>query len=413
MFDIFSQLPEGYSETVRPILGFIAVPVLGVWSWRLWVKYVNLLFITKIEWVNIEIRIPKELYKSPAAMELILINAFYQTGGVGTWYDRWWKGNTRMWFSLEIASIEGALYFFIRTPKKFKGLIESQIYAQYPQAELTEVSDYTLEVARARKEEEWSMFGTEFVLDKAKNEAFPIKTYIDYDMDKALVEEAQRIDPMSGTLEYMAAVGKNEHVWFQLLITPDTKRFPVEGSWFETMDWRKKMLLDLEALKAKFKPKDKEIVAPMVTKNDQEIINSLERAVNKFGFDCGIRVMYLAKKENFNANNIAGLTGMLRQYTTYHGNKFAPKNVTSFDYPWQDFTGARVKAKKEELFEAYCARSYFQQPHNSVGGSERTPFILNTEEIATIYHFPGAVLETPTFKRIDSKKSEPPQNLPI
>jgi hypothetical protein len=413
MFEFFSQLPENYWETARPILGLIAVPVLGVWAWRLWVKYVNLFFITKIEWVNIEIRIPKELYKSPAAMELILINAFYQSGGTGNWYQKYWQGNVRMWFSLEIVSIEGALYFFIRTPKKFKGLIESQIYAQYPQAELMEVPDYTLEVARARTKEEWSMFGTEFVLDKEKNEAFPIKTYIDYDMDKALVEEAQRIDPMSGTLEYMAAVGKNEHVWFQLLITADTKRFPVEGAWFKTMDWRKKMLLDLETLKSKFKPKDKEIVAPMVTKNDQEIINSLERAVNKFGFDCGIRVMYLAKKENFNANNITGLMGMLRQYTTYHGNKFGPKNGTSFEYPWQDFTGTRVKAKKEELFEAYCARSYFQQPHNSVGGSERVPFILNTEEIATIYHFPGSVLETPTFKRIDSKKSEPPQNLPI
>ena len=35
--------------------------------------------------------------------------------------------------------------------------------------------------------------------------------------------------------------------------------------------------------------------------------------------------MYLAKKENFNANNITGLMGMLRQYTTYHGNKFGPK----------------------------------------------------------------------------------------
>lgn len=409
MFEIFSQLPENYWETARPILGLIAVPVLGVWAWRLWVKYVNLFFITKIEWVNIEIRIPKELYKSPAAMELILINAFYQSGGTGNWYQKYWQGNVRMWFSLEIVSIEGALYFFIRTPKKFKGLIESQIYAQYPQAELMEVPDYTLEVARARTKEEWSMFGTEFVLDKKKNEAFPIKTYIDYDMDKALVEEAQRIDPMSGTLEYMAAVGKNEHVWFQLLITPDTKRFPVEGTWFETMDWRKKMLFDLEALKAKFKPKDKDTPAPMVTKNDQEIINSLERAVNKFGFDCGIRVMYLAKKENFNANNIAGLMGMFRQYTTYHGNGFGPKNATGFDYPWQDFTGTRVKAKKEEMFEAYCARSYFQQPHNE----GRVPFILNTEEIATIYHFPGSVLETPTFKRIDSKKSEPPQKLPV
>ena len=43
---------------------------------------------------------------------------------------------------------------------------------------------------------------------------------------------------------------------------------------------------------------------------------------------------------------------------------------------------------------------------------ERTPLVLNSEELATIYHFPGQVAETPTFKRIESKRAEPPQNLP-
>jgi hypothetical protein len=44
---------------------------------------------------------------------------------------------------------------------------------------------------------------------------------------------------------------------------------------------------------------------------------------------------------------------------------------------------------------------------------QRTPFVLNTEELATIYHFPGRVAETPTFGRIEAKKGEPPSNLPI
>jgi hypothetical protein len=40
-------------------------------------------------------------------------------------------------------------------------------------------------------------------------------------------------------------------------------------------------------------------------------------------------------------------------------------------------------------------------------------FILNTEELATLYHFPGQVAATPSFKRISSTKAEAPTNLPI
>nr|HPI82819.1 hypothetical protein [Candidatus Paceibacterota bacterium] len=40
-------------------------------------------------------------------------------------------------------------------------------------------------------------------------------------------------------------------------------------------------------------------------------------------------------------------------------------------------------------------------------------FVLSNEELATIYHFPGMVSETPSFKRVDSKIAKPPSNLPI
>src|SRR5574343_775108 len=56
--------------------------------------------------VLLEIKLPKEINKSPAAMEVV-INALHQTGKEGTWVDRIWKGQTRPWFSLEITSFEG------------------------------------------------------------------------------------------------------------------------------------------------------------------------------------------------------------------------------------------------------------------------------------------------------------------
>jgi len=38
--------------------------------------------------------------------------------------------------------------------------------------------------------------------------------------------------------------------------------------------------------------------------------------------------------------------------------------------------------------------------------------ILNTEELATVYHIPSKVMEVPMLQRIPAKKVEPPSGLP-
>ena len=60
-----------------------------------------------------------------------------------------------------------------------------------------------------------------------------------------------------------------------------------------------------------------------------------------------------------------------------------------------------------QMFDAYRKRSYFFPPYT------RTVFQLNIEEIATMFHFPGRVSETPNLARIESKRGEAPVNLPV
>ena len=38
--------------------------------------------------------------------------------------------------------------------------------------------------------------------------------------------------------------------------------------------------------------------------------------------------------------------------------------------------------------------------------------VMNVEEIATLWHFPGQMLKVPTLERIESKEAAPPTNLP-
>jgi hypothetical protein len=40
-------------------------------------------------------------------------------------------------------------------------------------------------------------------------------------------------------------------------------------------------------------------------------------------------------------------------------------------------------------------------------------FVLNVEELATLWHFPGQIMKVPTLTRIESKEASPPPNLPI
>ncbi|MDZ4229552.1 MAG: hypothetical protein U1C53_00250, partial [Candidatus Veblenbacteria bacterium] len=40
-------------------------------------------------------------------------------------------------------------------------------------------------------------------------------------------------------------------------------------------------------------------------------------------------------------------------------------------------------------------------------------FILNTEELATLYHFPVVTVKAPLVKKTEAKKAEPPFGLPV
>ena len=62
------------------------------------------------------------------------------------------------------------------------------------------------------------------------------------------------------------------------------------------------------------------------------------------------------------------------------------------------------------MIDAFRRRSFFYAPYRNW---QSKPYILTTEELATLYHFPGKIVTTPTLERIPSKKVEPPANLPI
>ena len=386
-------------------LWYILPPFLIVVAWRVWLNFSQARYLKNLEWDLLEIKIPRELLKSPQAMEVVT-NIFAQ-GNDGTFVDRWFKGYVRFWFSLEIASFGGEVHFYVRTPKKFRNAVESQLYSQYPDSEIFEVPDYTLAVPYGTKDSDWTLWAGTFKL--GKEDFYPIKTYIDYGLDKDPKEEL-KVDPITPVIELFGSIGAGEQLWMQILVM-DTKKRGIQGSLFRREEWKDAAKKELDKLqKRDQKLKEGDVPNPgqfTLTPQEKFVADAIARSLTKQGFDCGYRVVYLAKEDLFNPGMIMGLLGTIKQYNSPHLNSFKLDQKVGFDYPWQDLTGRRVKRQRFEMLDAFRKRSYFYAPYQA------KPFVLTSEELATIYHYPGQVDTTPNLVRIESKRGEPPANLPI
>src|SRR3989344_6252693 len=108
--------------------------VLGIFFMTQWLNYIQTEYIIKQGSVLLEIKLPIEVTRSPLGIEIFL-TSLHQKGSPN-YVTTYWDGKIPPWFSLEIVSIEGQVRFFVWTPKKFKSLIESQLYAHYNDIEI-------------------------------------------------------------------------------------------------------------------------------------------------------------------------------------------------------------------------------------------------------------------------------------
>lgn len=400
---------------VVPISPIILAFILSMVFWPLWVNYVRSEWIYSLKYTLLEIKLPREMLKSPLAMELVL-NSLHNTSD-GSGFAQYWKGEKRPSYSLEIVSLEGKVKFFIRTEDRRKNGVMAAFYSQFPGVEIHEVKDYTLGVQFDPTESK--MWGGEFILTKA--DPYPIKTYVDYGLDKDPKEEF-KIDPMTPLIEFLGSQGPYQRVWIQYVIRAHIKDQRMPEHLWKKGDMYKKEAMDLindimvRDPKTKVVGKrDKEtgrVIPPTLSDGEKEVIKCIERNMGKLAFDVGVRAIYIAKKDSFDKpNGIGGIMSSFKHFHTENFNGFKPNgdrwSAKFKNDPWEDYKGYRQNKQLKLALEAYKRRSFFYEPFVSKF------FVLSTEELATIYHLPGAVAATPSLSRIPSKKSEAPSNLPI
>ncbi len=418
--------------SILPVAGVI---VLAITAYKFWLHYVQANFISGIEWVLLEIVPPRDVLRSPKAMELFITNALYH------WSEKsgleiYWQGAVWFWFSLEIASIDGQVHFYVRTPSRVKGLVETQMYAQFPQAQVKEVEDYTLAVDKITGDSEYNLWGCEFRLKRP--DVFPIKTYVDFGLDKDPKEEV-KVDPISPVIELFGSIGKGEQMWMQVVVTPSQKRYPEHAHfWQKTHDWIKegeKVILKALEEFTGFRERPDGTFSKEVRSPDflRPMMEGAGRKMLKVGFETGIRVCYVAKRELFNMSNRRNIRLIFRQYAMPFVNELWRINSTQADAFSPNFLASffplsskKITRLANRMLEEYREREFFHPPmrHKIHLPWPLSPLIfpnffhhhisiLNSEELATLWHFPGQILKVPTLERIESKEASPPTNLPI
>lgn len=404
------------------------IPVLYVTLrgfWWIWKKHIDVKEQSTWKWTLLAINIPAENIQSPRAVENILAH-LAGAHDKADLIEKFFTGFAQPYFSLEIVSIEGALRFYIYTPTKFRLLVESSIYAQYPTAEITAAEDYTQGTPNHFPDPVYNLWGTEW--KPVKHQAYPIRTYEEFHDTTA--EEAAFKDPMAALLESMSAIGPGEQIWFQVLITCIGSRSWQEQSYriIEKLagipsehkpSWVERIFAIPHHLVAMtmdaFMPGSPEHTAKIkeelpskmlyLTPGEREVIEAIERKAAKIGFHTKIRAVYLARKEIYStARGRTGLVGAMKQVNTEDMNSLKPDTKKIGTHAHYLFIERRKNWKRGKVVRAYKARSNWR---GHIG------YVLNIAELATLWHFPVAEsVKAPLLRKAESKRAAPPHEIP-
>lgn len=426
IIDFFSLPPKVIFWRFMAYFGWLVFAVMFLMAAKvLWLKSVRRKWGANNEFIFLAIDVPKGNIQSPRAVE----NLFAYMGGAhGTqnFFEKWFLGEYQLSFSFEIVSLEGYTQFIIRTPKQFRDLVESAVYSQYPDAEIVEVDDYCENFPEKFPDEEYDVWGSEFI--PSAHYMYPIKTYQEFEHRLGPDETVFR-DPMAELMELCSSLRRGENFMYQIIVIPTGFDWVDDGKGEidkilgkkapttllnKIIDKIVKIVADISeaiySLWADIDDKDgddpKKLSMMELTPKQKKKIEGIDIKSSKLGFLCKIRVVYLARKDVMNkAKVVNGFVGYIKQFSALDLNSFKPDLKMTATKSAYFNKGGKLLAKKNKIMANYVDR-------NDWAG--RLPFMLNIEELATIWHFPvEATANAPLIQKTSTKRYKPPANLAL
>lgn len=425
----FLEIKESFFEfwtiflTILSWAGWALIPTALFLIYYIWLLNKRIKYIDSINYVLLAITVPAENEKNPKSMEQIFAG-FHGIKSDLNFVEKYWEGKVQDTISLEIVGINGHIRFLIRTPNYFRDLVEANIYAQYPDAEIVEVEDYTKFAPDYFPNDKYELFGTDFIL--IKKDAYPIRTY------RAFADEIGKegfIDPVAILTEIMSKLSEGEQIWIQFIIRPIGDEWKKEGEKLVAKIIGKKVEEKISIIERPFRAlfnivqniigligaglgfaaKEEKVskeelpsIVPYLSPGEKEVAEAIEANIAKIAFDVKFRFIYLARKELFSKpKGVSSVIGAIKLFNTQNLNGFKSHKKVKTKVDYFKF---RIPGRQRRIMRNYKKRRIDRGA---------TPFIFNIEELATVYHFPYATVKAPTITRPETKKAEPPMDLPI
>jgi hypothetical protein len=390
-------------EITMLILGVLVATFLVVLFYYVKKHWYNAKVIVPrtMNWVFLEIQMPKENAddkEKPKTDEekknLIAIaeQLFTMISAAGNDHKGFLK--PKDYISFEIACTNKKISFYINCPRHLQQLVEKQVQAQYPDSFIEEVKGYNpfqkggqVEVTELRP---------------VKKYVYPIRTY-----------KSMESDPLNALTNAMSKLSEDEGAAIQYILSP------AGHSWQQKP---RHMALEIQqgknpsiverghvnrilrelfyGLGQAMMGKKSSKASPNMHRTDlsgyhspinltpmqQEIVKRLEEKASRPGFKTNIRIVTSSIHPGAAKVHMSNLASSFLQYNM------------------PPFNGFRIrKRKKEDSLKDFIFRVFRNYGKKTV---------LNTEELASLWHLPTPYLETPNIKWLQSKKAPPPINLP-
>jgi hypothetical protein len=284
-------------------------------------------------------------------------------------------------FAFEIVGSQGFVYFYAAVPMALLEVVKQAINSAYPTARLEEVSEHNIFSPVGRVT---GTVGGE--LNLKESFAYPIATYQDL-----------KRDSMQALLNSLATLGKEDGAGIQILMRP------THPSWRKTAQnlaskKRKghkgfggsELLRNLAVafVKPPEDSKDGKPDKPDLSNLEQSTLDAIDEKTRHPGFEVTIRVI---ASSNISQRAQDVLNNVVASFSLYDS-----PGKNGFKYtPAKDI---------DALITAYIMR-FFPQEHSKN--------ILNSVELATLFHFPDeSNIPTSQLTRQASKQVDGPRNIP-
>ncbi len=372
---------EIFSWTITLLMQwYVWLPLVILLSFLTWRNYQQLNEFISSDNVLLILEIPKTNDKKELAAEQLFASLH---GILRDKRELKLSRGAQEHLSFEVASVNGQIRFYVWTPRSLQSFVEGQIYAQYPTVQIHQASeDYT------EHERDHSVtYTTEMTL--TASEFLPIKTFQTFEVDP--------LAGITGTLAKLESTG--EELWIQVLAKP------VEDSWqIEADHWISRLREGSASIlpsvggsmrwlgglfAALWRPPEEGLAGgkgPEISERNKTRIAEAEKKATKLGYEVKIRLAYLGENQTNAKLRMQALVGTFKQFNSTNLNGFTPIKA----------------AYGKEFLEKYRRRAFFGEG-----------FILNIEELASVFHLPHTNVETPNIVWASAKTAEPPSKLPV